>query len=398
MNNVVGHASQRGSSGKVGEASKLCSSSPKLKILLLGEYSNVHNTLAQGLRHLGHEVTVASNGDFWKDYPRDIDLVRRPGKLGGLALLAKVYSLLPKWRDYDIVQLINPMFLELKAERILPIFRYLRRHNKAIVLGAMGMDYYWVNECVTRKPLRYSDFNIGQKVRTDEPALREQPDWLDTPKKTLNKLIAQECDAIVSVLYEYHVCYQPYFPEKLRFIPLPIGPISPISHIGPISPILPLKLFIGISKGRSAYKGTDIMLRAAEAVAQRHPDRLQIIKAEGLPFDQYQQLLDGSDAMMDQLYSYTPAMNALLAMSKGIIVIGGGEPENYEILGETELRPIINVEPTFESVCHELEQLVLHPERIPELKHQSIEYVKRHHDYLKVARQYEALYQQLSRA
>lgn len=35
-----------------------------MKILLLGEYSNVHNTLAMGLRELGHQVTVASNGDF----------------------------------------------------------------------------------------------------------------------------------------------------------------------------------------------------------------------------------------------------------------------------------------------------------------------------------------------
>lgn len=36
------------------------------KILLLGEYSNVHATLADGLRKLGHQVTVLSNGDFWK--------------------------------------------------------------------------------------------------------------------------------------------------------------------------------------------------------------------------------------------------------------------------------------------------------------------------------------------
>lgn len=37
-----------------------------MKILLLGEYSNVHATLADGLRKLGHQVTVLSNGDFWK--------------------------------------------------------------------------------------------------------------------------------------------------------------------------------------------------------------------------------------------------------------------------------------------------------------------------------------------
>ena len=81
-------------------------------------------------------------------------------------------------------------------------------------------------------------------------------------------------------------------------------------------------------------------------------------------------------------------MNPLLAMSKGIICIGGGEPENYEIINETQLRPIINVEPTYDSVYHELEQLVLNPDRIPQLKRQSVDYVAKHHDYLKVARQY----------
>jgi hypothetical protein len=140
------------------------------------------------------------------------------------------------------------------------------------------------------------------------------------------------------------------------------------------------------------YKGTDIMLRAAQAVKAKYPDRLELTVAEGVPFSQYEQMMNSADAIMDQLYSYTPAMNALLAMSKGIIVIGGGEPENYEILGERELRPIINVQPNYDSVRHELEQLVLHTERIATLKQQSQEYIRRHHDCLKVARQYEQLY------
>ena len=89
-------------------------------------------------------------------------------------------------------------------------------------------------------------------------------------------------------------------------------------------------------------------------------------------------------------------MNPLLAMAKGIVCIGGGEPENYEILRETELRPIINVEPNYESVYHALERLVLHPECLPELKRQSILYVGRHHDYLKVAREYASLYARLN--
>ena len=52
------------------------------------------------------------------------------------------------------------------------------------------------------------------------------------------------------------------------------------------------------------------------------------------------------------------------------------------------MRPIVNGEPNYDSVYHELEQLVLHPERIPELKRQSVEYIKKHHDFIKVAMQY----------
>jgi len=363
-----------------------------MKILLLGEYSNVHNTLAKGLRALGHEVTVASNGDFWKNYPRDINLARRQGKLGGISLMAKICTLLPSWRGYDVVQLINPMFIELKAERLASIFHYLRKHNKKVFLGAYGMDWYWVYECTYHKPLRYSDFNIGDQVRTNDDAIREQQDWIGTAKERLNKLIAKKADGIITGLYEYQTCYEPYFPQKTHFIPFPIQLPEHVSV--PITQPERVKLFIGISKGRSAYKGTDIMLRAAEEVAKMHPNSVQLIRAEGVPFNQYQQMMDGCDAILDQLYAYTPAMNALLAMSKGIICIGGGEAENYEIIHENELRPIINVEPTYESVFNALEDLVLHPERIPELKRQSIAYVRRHHDYLKVARQYEALYRQ----
>ena len=356
-----------------------------MKILLIGEYSNVHATLAEGLRALGHHVTVVSDGDGWKNYSRDIDVSRTPGKLGGILLMARLYMLLSKLRGYDVVQLINPMFFELKAERLFWFYNYLRKHNKKVFLGAFGMDYYWVHECTYKKPLRYSDFNFGNQVRTDEAARIEQDDWLNTAKERLNKMIAENCDGIVTGLYEYQVCYQPHFPDKTQFIPFPI---IPIDSINPITSINHITIFVGISKNRSAYKGTDIMLKAAEDVAARYIEQVTLKVAEGVPFAQYEKMLNESDVLLDQLYSYTPAMNALLAMSKGIIVVGGGEPENYEIIQETELRPIINVEPTYESVYQELEKLVLHPERIPELKKQSIEYIKKHHDYVKVAMQY----------
>ena len=378
-----------------------------MKILLMGEYSNVHATLAEGLRKLGHHVTVLSNGDFWKNYPRDIDLVRKPGKLGGIMYMIKLYTIVHKLRGYDIVQLINPMFLELKAERIFPIYQYLRKHNKKVILGGFGMDYYWVSVCCKDKPLRYSDFNMGNQLRTNTDALKERKDWLGTEKGRLNQMIAEDCDGIIAGLYEYWACYQPSFPQKTTFIPFPIKPqlITPgnsNSHtyvenhqIIPLDIPKKVKLFIGINKSRSEYKGTDIMLKAAQAIAKKYPDKTELRIAENIPFAEYVKMMNGSDAILDQLYSYTPSMNPLEAMARGIICIGGGEPENYEIIHEDKLRPIINVLPNYESVYQELEHLVLHPELVPLLKQQSIEYINKHHDYIKVAKRYEAFYQKL---
>lgn len=378
-----------------------------MKILLMGEYSNVHATLAEGLRKLGHHVTVLSNGDFWKNYPRDIDLVRKPGKLGGIMYLMKLYTIVHKLRGYDIVQLINPMFLELKAERIFPIYQYLRKHNKKVILGGFGMDYYWVSVCCKDKPLRYSDFNMGNQLRTNTDALKERKDWLGTEKGRLNQMIAEDCDGIITGLYEYWACYQPSFPQKTTFIPFPIKPqlitsentnsYTYVENHQVISLDIPkkVKLFIGINKNRSEYKGTDIMLKAAQAIAKKYPDKTELRIAESIPFAEYVKMMNGSDAILDQLYSYTPSMNPLEAMARGIICIGGGEPENYEIIHEDKLRPIINVLPNYESVYQELEHLVLHPELVPLLKQQSIEYINKHHDYIKVAKRYEAFYQKL---
>lgn len=366
-----------------------------MKILLIGEYSNVHCTLAAGLRVLGHKVVVASGGDAWKNYHRDIDLAHSLTPWGHISFAWRLLRALPRMRGYDIVQIINPVFLAMRPWPHRVIFDYLRRHNKRVILGAFGMDYYWAQVNREIRPMRYSDFNIGSQVRTDAVAQTDADIWIGTHAERLCRHVAAHADSIVAGLYEYWITYRlaegGALAHKTTYIPFPIAmPQAPV----PVAPYLdgPLKIFVGISKGRSAYKGTDIMLRAARRLQQDYPGRVRLLVAEGVPFDRYQQMMDGSDVILDQLYSYTPAMNALLAMSKGIICVGGGEPEHYDLLGEKELRPIINVEPNEQSVYSALEDLTLHPERIPELKRQSKEYVRRHHDVQRVALAYEAFY------
>jgi hypothetical protein len=136
------------------------------------------------------------------------------------------------------------------------------------------------------------------------------------------------------------------------------------------------------------------MLRALERLQQQYPHQCEIVKAESVPYEEYQHLMNSSDIILDQLYSYTPAMNALLAMSKGLILVGGGEPENYGIINETELRPIINVLPDEEDVFRQLEAIVLHPECIERLSRESRQYIERHHDHKKVAQQYIVFWEQ----
>ena len=98
---------------------------------------------------------------------------------------------------------------------------------------------------------------------------------------------------------------------------------------------------------------------------------------------------------MDQMYSYGPGMNALLAMSKGIVAVSGAEPEHYEQLGEYQVRPIVNVYPNYGDVYEKLERLILNPELVNRLKLESREYVARNHEYVMVSRRYEDLYGKL---
>ena len=358
-----------------------------MKILLIGEYSNVHWTLAEGLRSLGHTVCVVSNGDFWKDYRRDISLVRQYTKTGGIKYLLKLYTLLPKLRGYDVVQLINPMFLELKAERIAPIYRYLKRHNGKVFLGAFGMDAYWVEACTsTPNCFRYSDFNIGDTLITNNYVTEQEADWKNTPKAELNHHIANDCNGIIAGLYEYHAAYDTSHKEKLTYIPFPVPCDKSAQAI--YTPGRKIRFFIGIQKERSIYKGTDIMLRALKRLVAEYPNDCEILKAESVPFEEYSRMIEECDVLLDQLYGYSPAMNALLAMSKGKIVVGGAEPECYDILGEHTLRPMINVTPSEQDVYDKLEWLVKNKQQIATMQQQSIEFVTKHHNPEKVAQQY----------
>ena len=113
-----------------------------------------------------------------------------------------------------------------------------------------------------------------------------------------------------------------------------------------------------------------------------------VMAVESLPYKEYNQAMYNSDVLVDQLYSYTPATNALLAMAKGIVAVSGAEPEYYDFIDEHSLQPIVNVVPDRDAIYSTLESLVLHRDRIPQQCRDSRLFVERHHDYRHIAQQY----------
>ena len=119
-----------------------------MKILLIGEASNLHWTLAEGLRANGHTVTVDSHGSHWLDNNRDVRIVRRGYDLfHSIQYMADIIRHLPQMRDYDVVQVTNPVFFDLRPEKNWAIFKYLKKHNKKIFIDALATEHYYVKTC-----------------------------------------------------------------------------------------------------------------------------------------------------------------------------------------------------------------------------------------------------------
>ena len=108
-------------------------------------------------------------------------------------------------------------------------------------------------------------------------------------------------------------------------------------------------------------------------------------------------MIDEVDVLVDQFYSYTPSMNSLAAMARGTVVIGGGEEDYYNFIGEAELRPIINVSPEYSESKNVaiIEGAFFCEGNLAKLSSQSVEFVKKYHIYNSVTESYEKLYERL---
>lgn len=396
-----------------------------MKILLIGEASFLHNTLKKGLVERGHRVLTMSDGNGWHDAPRDIDLRRdgRWGKLGGLRVVWQLLRHLPQLCGNDVVQIHNYQFVPLMYRWNTLLLRFLKLTNRRVVKGCFGDDPQIFRRQAQGVPA-YSDTYWSGQLQNAELHRDRIAEVIEHGAEASWRKTTHMADALVACLYEYWLDYnEPPYAAKLHYIPLPmeceemvrwcdgemvkcVGNDAPSpSHSNDsqlptnltTSPPYHLTILIGLQPKRDFMKGAMKIAAFVEEVARRHPGKVQIKYVEGVPYDEYMHLLAEADVLVDQLYSYTPSMNSLAAMARGTVVIGGGEEEYYEFIGEKTLRPIINVRPDVpdEENIATIERALFTDGMLERMAQESIQFVHKYHDYRLVAKQYEQLYYSL---
>lgn len=371
-----------------------------MKILLIGEASFLHNTLKKGLLERGHRVLTMSDGNGWHDAPRDIDLRRdgRWGKLGGLRVVWQLLRHLPQLCGNDVVQIHNYQFVPLMYRWNTLLLRFLKLTNRCVVKGCFGDDPQIFRRQAQGVPA-YSDTYWSGQLQNAEQHRDRIAEVVEHGAEASWRKTTRMADALVACLYEYWLDYNetPYA-AKLHYIPLPMECEEMVRWSDlTTSPSHHLTILIGLQPKRDFMKGAMKIATFVEEVARRHPGKVQIKYVEGVPYDEYQRLLAEADVLVDQLYSYTPSMNSLAAMARGTVVIGGGEEEYYEFIGEKTLRPIINVRPDApdEENIATIERALFTDGTLERMRHESIAFVRKYHDYRRVAEQYEKIYSSL---
>lgn len=353
----------------------------RLKILLMGDASNCHAALAGALARQGHEVTLASAGSGFMKTSSPVSLRRPlPGKAGGLLLWLRLRRLLRSdLRGHDIVSICGPGFVDLRPARIRPVFDALRRDNGAVFMTHLGLDALYAADCLSADPpLPVNEFRINGRPSPYALAHPEAERLWTAPELTaLTEHIYNKVSGVTTVLYEYHVAaLRRLNAAKVGYIGIPVD--TEAVEPEPRCPGAPVNLFLGRHSRRKAEKGTDLLERAARIVAGRHPREVSFTLVEDRPYAEYIGLLRQADIVLDQLYSYTPATNALLAMARAKSVVSGAAEEYYRFIGEDRLRPIIPSLLDFDELVATLDEAATRPDLLDARGRQGRAFVEKH--------------------
>ena len=371
-----------------------------MKILLVGEYSRLHNSLQEGLRALGHQVILISTGDYFKKYPSDIIIQRSFDKGLARKLKIAIYLLfkfdITSWhitrqffknatslKGFDVVQLINESSFGATPKNEIKMISFLKQNNKKLFLLSCGTDYLSVQHQLSDvNP--YSILSNYKEGRVSKIAFKSILKYTTPAFKKLHQYVFKNIDGVIASDYDYHMPLAGNS-KYLGLIPNPIN-TSKLS-VFELDTKGPIVIFMGINRTNYHSKGISYFEKAIAIIQQKFPKQVHIEIVENLPYAQYIEKYNNAHIILDQVFAYDQGYNALEAMAKAKVVFTGAESgfmEHYKL----DSPVAINALPDVDSLVLALEDLIKHPEKIKEIGMAAQNFVTQYHNYKEVAQLY----------
>ena len=357
-----------------------------MKVLLIGEYSGLFNNVKEGLLTLGHQVYLASNGDGYRDYPSDLrwDKHIKIGKLTPLLDILNIFFHFRRFVNNDVVMFVSTRVFMVRHAPIFNkwMYKLIKKFNKTSYICDCGLDYIGYKYWYERPDLKYYDYvnsyyneNIHKLGLLNEKACKYEYE------------IRSMMTGLIPIWYEYA---QPYrgFSNIKPAIRIPIN----LERYQYKPNIVKEKIvfFHGLSR---SCKGGSFILEAFDRLRNKYQDVAEFISAGGLPFEEYMKVTSRTNVILDDVHSYSFSMNALFAMARGIIYMGGAEPEGNNELGYVDC-PVINLTKDVDQICSAIEWIIDNKDKIEQLGLTCRRFVEKYHNYITVAQEYAATWNQ----
>ncbi len=372
-----------------------------MKILLVGEYSRLHNSLKEGLLALGHEVTLVSTGDDFKTFPSDI-LLKRKYEAGFSkkfkVLLYRIFGLdissqslknqffqqQESFKGFDIVQLINESSFGIFPKYEKEIISFLKQNNKKLFLLSCGTDYTSVKYAFDKK-FRYSIFNPFFDGKISEKDFFPVLKYLNPNYKDLHDFVFENVDGIIASDLDYDIPLQ----GKEKYLGLIANPVNTKKlKFKPFASEGKIIIFHGINRANYFKKGNDYFEAALEIIQKKYSSKVEIISVENIPYSEYIEKYNSAHILLDQVFAYDQGYNALEAMAKGKVIFTGAETEFLERYNLKEDEVCINALPDVDYLIGKLEYLISNPEKLNSISTNAFKFIEKEHDYILNAKKY----------
>ncbi|WP_296151790.1 glycosyltransferase [uncultured Flavobacterium sp.] len=367
-----------------------------MKILLVGEYSRLHNSLKEGLEVVGHQVKIVGTGDDFKKYNvdfsihpkfcREIWLVKKfknlVYRLTNIDLEKtekglRFYFLLPKLKGFDHIQLINSDALETHPNFEIFLYKKLFRNNFTATKSLLVCgDETPVVDYLLKEELEYSILTPFLRDKSLKKSFKFTLKYTQKNYRKLFHWVHKNTHSLIVSDLDYKIPME-RMGYAFDFIPNPINSDKIEFHDLQISD--KIVIFLGINRMNYVKKGIAYFEEALAIIQEKYAEKIEVIVSENLPYAEYIKSYNKAHIVLDMTYAFDQGYNALEAMAKGKVVFTGASPE-FEKQFDLSEKVAINAVPNAVEISKELSSLIENPQEIIAIGKRARNFIEREHE------------------